>query len=83
MNILLCLHVLGFPDVVIQMSRIDDMMKEEANNLHEVIDALHVKHQEYTVAIQNYISSHLEDQSEITRIAGLFFFFHIFVFWHI
>lgn len=55
------------------MSKIDDMMTEEANNLREVIDALHVKHKEYTVSIQNYINSHLLDQSEIQRIAGLIF----------
>ncbi|KAF7815058.1 E3 ubiquitin-protein ligase BRE1-like 2 [Senna tora] len=57
-------------DAIIQMSKIDDMLKEEANNLREVIDALHFKHKEYTVGIQNYISNCLQDQSEIKRLAG-------------
>ncbi|XP_028794686.1 E3 ubiquitin-protein ligase BRE1-like 2 [Neltuma alba] len=57
-------------DAIIQMSKIDDMMKEEANNLREVIDALHVKHKDYVVAIENYISCHLHDQFEVKRIAG-------------
>ena len=67
---MLWLLILGFADAIIQMSKIDDMMKEEANNLREVIDALHVKHNDYAVAIENYISCHLVDQSEIKRLAG-------------
>lgn len=62
--------MLGFADAIIQMSKIDDMMKEEANNLSEVINALHVKHKDYAVSIENYLSCHLRDQSEIKRLAG-------------
>ncbi|GLT39461.1 hypothetical protein SLA2020_136500 [Shorea laevis] len=57
-------------DTIIQLSKIDDMMKEEAKNLHEVIDALHSKHKEYADGIQTYIRNHSVDQSEIKRIEG-------------
>ncbi|RDY10395.1 E3 ubiquitin-protein ligase BRE1-like 2, partial [Mucuna pruriens] len=61
---------LSSEDAIIQMTKIDDMTKEEANNLQEVIDALHAKHKEYTVGIQNSINGCLEDQSDIKRLAG-------------
>ncbi|KAK8697438.1 hypothetical protein V6N13_113587 [Hibiscus sabdariffa] len=51
-------------------TKIDDMMKEEARNLHEMIRALHMKHKEYVDGIQTYISSHSTDQSEIKRLQG-------------
>ncbi|KAK1356163.1 E3 ubiquitin protein ligase [Heracleum sosnowskyi] len=57
-------------DVVMQLSKIDNMMKEEANNLHEVIDVLHLKHKEYADEVQACIDSHSMDQSEIKRLAG-------------
>ena len=38
---LLFLLILGFADFIIQMSKIDDMMKKEAGNFLEVIDTLH------------------------------------------
>ncbi|GLU19552.1 hypothetical protein SLE2022_357980 [Rubroshorea leprosula] len=57
-------------DTIIQLSKIDDMMKEEAKNLHEVIDALHSKHKEYADGIQTYIRNQSVDQSEIKRIKG-------------
>ncbi|XP_027333941.1 E3 ubiquitin-protein ligase BRE1-like 2 isoform X2 [Abrus precatorius] len=57
-------------DAIIQMSRIDDMTKEEANNLHEVIDTLHAKCREYTVGIQNYINECLQNQSDIKGFTG-------------
>lgn len=53
------------------MSKIDDMTKEEADNFREVVDTLHAKHKEYTVAIQNSINEYSQDQSEIKRLAGL------------
>lgn len=46
------------------------MMKEEAKNLRNVIDVLHLKHKEYTDEIQTSISRNSVDQSEIKRIAG-------------
>ncbi|KAJ1389004.1 Zinc finger, RING-type [Sesbania bispinosa] len=61
---------LSSEDAIIQMSKIDDMTKEEANNLREVIDSLHAKHKEYTVGIQNYISECLKDQSDIKHLTG-------------
>lgn len=45
-------------------------MREEANNLHEVIDGLHLKHKEYADGIQCYIHNHSVDQTEIKRLAG-------------
>ncbi|KAE9614953.1 putative aminoacyltransferase, E1 ubiquitin-activating enzyme [Lupinus albus] len=56
-------------DLIIQMSKIDDMMKEDADNLCEVIDALNVKQKEYAVGIQNYISGNLQNQADIKRLA--------------
>lgn len=61
---------LSSEDAVIQMTKIDDMTQEEANNLCEVIDTLHAKHKEYTVGIQNSINECLQDQSDIKRLAG-------------
>ena len=54
------------------LSKIDDMMKEEAKNLHDVVDTLHLKHKEYANGIQRYISSHSTDQSEIKCLQGLY-----------
>ncbi|XWS71040.1 hypothetical protein CRYUN_Cryun03dG0102700 [Craigia yunnanensis] len=41
--------------------KIDDMMKEEAKNLHDVVHTLHLKHKEYADGIQRYLSSHSTD----------------------
>ena len=49
------LLILGFADIIVQMSKIDDMMKKEADNFCEVIDTLHAKDKEYTIGIHNYI----------------------------
>lgn len=57
------------------MSNINDLMKEEAKNLCEMIDALHVRHKEHTEQIQEYISSHSTDQSELKHLKG--YIFHI------
>lgn len=70
-NDLLFLLVLGLADAIIQMSKIDDMTKEEENYLREVIDTLHAKHEDYTVGIQNYINECLQDQSDIKRLTGI------------
>lgn len=48
-------------------------MKEEAKNLREVIDALHVRHKEHTEQMQVYISSHSTDQSELKHLKGYIF----------
>ncbi|KAJ4839600.1 hypothetical protein Tsubulata_040519 [Turnera subulata] len=57
-------------DAIIQLSKIDDMTKEEIKNLHEVIDVLNLKHKELSDQIQASISSHEVDHSEIKRLAG-------------
>ncbi|KAF4352468.1 hypothetical protein F8388_012169 [Cannabis sativa] len=60
-----------FPkDAISLLSKIDDMMKEEANNLRSVIDALHSKHKVYIEQIATYKSNQSTDQSEIKRLAG-------------
>lgn len=65
------LFLFGFADVIILTSKIDDMAKKEADNFREVIDTLHIKHEEYTVGIQNYINECLRDQSDIKRLTGI------------
>ncbi|KAF6149358.1 hypothetical protein GIB67_016896 [Kingdonia uniflora] len=57
-------------DAIIQLHKVEDLMKEEAENLHKVIDILHLKHKEYEDEIQTCIHSHTADQSEIKRLAG-------------
>ncbi|CAL5437774.1 unnamed protein product [Camellia sinensis] len=57
-------------DAIIQLSKVDDLMKEETSYLNEVIDVLHLKHKDYADGIQAYIHSHSVDQSEIHRLAG-------------
>ncbi|KAK9079049.1 hypothetical protein SSX86_000718 [Deinandra increscens subsp. villosa] len=57
-------------DAIIQLNKIDELMKEEVNHLHVVIEALHDKHKEYADMIQNYSYTHSIDQSEIKKIAG-------------
>ncbi|KAK7826783.1 e3 ubiquitin-protein ligase bre1-like 2 [Quercus suber] len=61
---------LSSEDAIIQLSKIDDIMKEEAIKLGKVIDILHLKHKEYIEKIQTYISSHSIHESEIKRLAG-------------
>ena len=47
-NIAQALHGnLSAEDVIIQFSKINDLMKKEANNLRGVVDAPHLKHKEY------------------------------------
>ncbi|KAL1203722.1 E3 ubiquitin-protein ligase BRE1-like 2 [Cardamine amara subsp. amara] len=62
--------VMSAEDATIQLSNINDLMKEEAKNLREMIDALHVRHKEHTEQIQEYISSHSTDQSELKNLKG-------------
>lgn len=61
---------MGFLDAIVQLSKIDEMMKEEATNLGEIIEILHLKHKAYADEIQIYVSSHLMDQTEIKRLSG-------------
>ncbi|KAF8092089.1 hypothetical protein N665_0424s0022 [Sinapis alba] len=57
-------------DATIQLSNINDLMKEEARNLREMIDALNTRHKEHTEQIQAYVSSHSTDQSELKHLKG-------------
>lgn len=66
-----CCYSFWFADAITLMTKIDDMMKEEASNLQEVIDTLHAKHKEYTVGIKKFINECLQEQSDIKHLAGL------------
>ncbi|KAH0913833.1 hypothetical protein HID58_028279 [Brassica napus] len=57
-------------DATVQLSNINDLMKEEARNLREMIDALNARHKEQTEQIQAYVSSHSTDQSELKHLKG-------------
>ncbi|GFZ18235.1 histone mono-ubiquitination 2 [Actinidia rufa] len=57
-------------DAIIQLCKVDDLMKEEAGRLHEVIGVLHLKHKDYTDRIQTYIHGRSTDLSEKHRLAG-------------
>ncbi|KAM3324431.1 E3 ubiquitin-protein ligase BRE1-like 2 isoform X1 [Capsicum chacoense] len=57
-------------DAIILLSKIDDIMKEEANYLHRVIDVLHLKHKEYADAIEACNQSQSVDRSELKRLEG-------------
>lgn len=58
-------------DVVEQLSKIDDMMEEEAKILRGASEILYQRHKEYRDRIQSYAGSHEVDQSEINRLKGL------------
>ncbi|CAN4114099.1 unnamed protein product [Withania somnifera] len=57
-------------DASILLSEIDDMMKEEADCLHRVIDVLHLKHKEYVDAIEACNQSQSVNQAELKRLEG-------------
>ncbi|XP_076894352.1 E3 ubiquitin-protein ligase BRE1-like 2 [Bidens hawaiensis] len=57
-------------DAVIQSDKIYELMKEEVNQLHGFIEALHVRQKEYADMIQSYSDAHSADQSEIKKIEG-------------
>ncbi|CDY10575.1 BnaC03g70390D [Brassica napus] len=57
-------------DATVQLSNINDLMKEEARNLREMIDALNARHKEQTEQIQAYVCSHSTDQSELKHLKG-------------
>lgn len=62
---------LRFSDGIIILSKIDDMMKEEANYLRQVIDVLHLKHKAYADAIEACNQRQSADQSELKRLEGI------------
>ncbi|KAJ8635964.1 hypothetical protein MRB53_010231 [Persea americana] len=57
-------------EAAFQLRKIDDSLREEADNLHKVIDILHMKHKEYADEMQKYFESHSRDQSEIKCLTG-------------
>lgn len=58
------------------------MIEREANNLHQVIDILHLKQKEYADIIQTRTSGDSTDHSEIRRITGMLMLFpQVFVFY--
>ncbi|OWM86582.1 hypothetical protein CDL15_Pgr015617 [Punica granatum] len=57
-------------DVILLLSNIDEMMKEEAKNLHEAVDILQQKHRECSDKVQSYATNHEVDQSEIKHLKG-------------
>ncbi|MQM12666.1 hypothetical protein Taro_045585 [Colocasia esculenta] len=57
-------------DVIIQLQKLDSLLKEEANNLRIVIRFLHMKHKQYAEEVQAYVDSHAKDQSDLRRISG-------------
>ncbi|XP_021865497.2 E3 ubiquitin-protein ligase BRE1-like 2 isoform X1 [Spinacia oleracea] len=57
-------------DAIIKLKKIEDLMTEEANSLHVVIDGLRQKHSEYADRIQTYIQNQSVDETEIKHIAG-------------
>ncbi|KAL8245547.1 hypothetical protein R6Q59_011805 [Mikania micrantha] len=61
---------LSAEDAIIQLNKIEEVMREEVNNLNVVIETLHVKRKEYADMILSYSHTHSMDQSEIKKIAG-------------
>ncbi|KAK4755918.1 hypothetical protein SAY87_009675 [Trapa incisa] len=57
-------------DATEMLSKIDDMMEEEAKNLREASEIIHRRHKEYSDKIHPYARNHEEDQSEIIRLKG-------------
>lgn len=60
----------GHEVAIINLNKIEDIMAEEVNNLHVVIDGLHQKHSEYGDRIQSYIQNQSVAETEIKHIAG-------------
>ncbi|CAA7401290.1 unnamed protein product [Spirodela intermedia] len=61
---------LSSEDALIQLQKLDSLLKEEAKNLLTVINFLHKKHKEYAQEVQAYVDNHARDQSEIKRLSG-------------
>ncbi|KAL2893713.1 E3 ubiquitin-protein ligase BRE1-like 2, partial [Bienertia sinuspersici] len=64
------LSIEGPGGIIIKLNKIEDLMTEEVNSLHKVIDGLHQKHSEYADLIQKYIQNQSVDDTEIKHIAG-------------
>lgn len=53
------------------LSKIDDMMEEEAKNLRAASEIIYQRHNEYNDRIHSYARNHEEDQSKILCLKGL------------
>ncbi|KAK4482945.1 hypothetical protein RD792_010118 [Penstemon davidsonii] len=65
--------LLGKPsseDAIIQLHKLEDLITEEASQLHEIVGVLNIKHKQFADEIQTYIENHSVDQLEIKRLAG-------------
>lgn len=62
-------------------NKIDDLLKDEASVLHDVIDVLHQKHKEYANVMEIY-AQNPTDQSELKRLEGMWnTFLHFIYLW--
>ncbi|PKA46048.1 E3 ubiquitin-protein ligase BRE1-like 2 [Apostasia shenzhenica] len=61
---------LSSEEAVVQLQEVDDSLREEVNNLRQVIEILHLKHNLYTEEISSYIDSRTKDQFEIKRLSS-------------
>ncbi|KAK1301595.1 E3 ubiquitin-protein ligase BRE1-like 2 [Acorus calamus] len=57
-------------DSLIQIQKLNDLLREEAGNLQKAIEFFHAKDKQYADEIQTYIASNSADQSEIKRLSG-------------
>lgn len=74
----------GLSDSLALSCKIDDLMKEEVDSIHKVIDTLHLKHKEYTDMIQAYTENNSVEQSEIKHLEGTWnYSFIYFVNWYL
>lgn len=70
-NIIQSLHgKASAEDPLVLSCKIDDLMKEEVGNMHQVIDALHSKHEEYIDTIETCVENNSAHLSEIKHLAG-------------
>ncbi|KAG1342663.1 putative E3 ubiquitin-protein ligase BRE1-like 2 [Cocos nucifera] len=61
---------LSSEDAIMQVQKLNEYMREVANNMHQAIDILHQKHKQYTHEIDKYLERHSREQSEIKRLSG-------------
>ncbi|XP_010936987.1 E3 ubiquitin-protein ligase BRE1-like 2 isoform X1 [Elaeis guineensis] len=61
---------LSSEDAIMQVQKLNDYMREVANNMHQAIDIIHQKHKQYADEINKYLERHSSKQSEIKRLSG-------------
>lgn len=60
---------LSSEEAIIQLKKVDTLLREEVYNLHAAIDILHQKHKIYAEEINSYHDSKSKEQSEIKRLS--------------